>query len=195
MAGVIEAALPRTAGQAVAGESGSVRRIAAVLVLAVTVVWCAAAWSTLRPAAIVGDWNGWRQTDTQTIALNFTKGDSHILRPQISWGGDGPGYVETEFQSYTAAVSMLLRIFGDAEWPGQLLSLLAIAAACGVVFTHAARQYSPYAALVAALTFLAARPSVHLATVVMPDALALLGYVVAWMFFWRYAVEGRTRTW
>ncbi len=40
--------------------------------------------------------------------------------------------------------------------------------------------------------FLAARTAPHLATVVMPDGLALLWYVAAWMCFCRYVATGRT---
>ena len=173
-------------------QRAGTRTAITVLLLALS-VWCVMVWAFLRPASIAGDWNGWRQTDTQTIAINFTRPDSSILRPQISWGGNGPGYVETEFQAYTAAVAVVMRAVGQKEWPGQLISLLAIAAACLVVFAHVSRQFSIPAALLAAVAFLAARPSVHLATVIMPDALALLGYVTAWMFFWRYASGGRTR--
>ncbi len=43
------------------------------------------------------------------------------------------------------------------------------------------------------MTFVAARTTGHLATVVMPDAFALLAYVTAWFFFSRYAEHGRTR--
>ena len=112
-----------------------------LLVAFVLLGWASYAWTTLRPEEIASDWHGWRQSDTQTIALNFTKPGVSILRPQISWGGDGPGYVETEFQLYTKAVSLLMGVFGKVEWVGQLVSLLAIAASGAVVFVHLSRRF------------------------------------------------------
>ena len=174
-----------TAGRAYGGS--------ALFVALVVLAWSAIAWTALRPHEIVTDWNGWRQTDTQTIALKFTQDGSSILRPQIRWGGDGPGYVETEFQLYTKFVSLLMLVFGRAEWVGQLVSLLAIAATAGVIFVHLSRRYHPAAVAFGVITFLATRTSPHLATVVMPDALALLAYAAAWMFFSQYARLGHRR--
>jgi hypothetical protein len=162
--------------------------LAAILLVA----WCGYLWASSRPAAIASDWHGWRQTDTQTIALNFTKPGSNILWPQINWGGDGPGYVETELQLFPKLISLLLRVFGPVEWAGQLISLLAIAAAAAMAFFHVSERYGGVAALFGFGAFLAARTSPHLATVVMPDALALLAYVTAWTFFCRYVRAGGT---
>jgi 4-amino-4-deoxy-L-arabinose transferase-like glycosyltransferase len=154
------------------------------------VAWAAFAWTFLRPAEIASDWNGWRQTDTQTMALNLANPGSSVLRPQISWGGDGPGYVETEFQLYTKVASLLMPVLGKRPAAGQLVSLLAIVATGLVIFIHWARDYRPWAAALGVIAFLAARTSPHLATVVMPDALALLCYAAAWMFFLAYLRSG-----
>jgi hypothetical protein len=159
----------------------------------VLAVWCAYLWTTSRPGEIASDWHGWRQTDTQTIALNFTRPDTSILWPQINWGEDGPGYVETELQLFPKLISVVMRAVGPVEWAGQLISLLAIAGAAVMVFVHVSERHQAAAALVGLGTFLAARTSPHLATVVMPDALALLAYVTAWTFFSRYARAGSTR--
>jgi len=140
---------------------------------------------------IAADWHGWRQTDTQTIALNFSRPGSSILWPQINWGGDGPGYVETELQLLPKLISVVMRVVGPVEWAGQLISLLAIAAAAAMVFFHVSQRHTGIAGLIGLGAFLAARTSPHLATVVMPDAVALLFYVTAWTFFCRYARAGR----
>jgi hypothetical protein len=166
---------------------------AALIVAAILLAWSAFAWTVLRPPEIVSDWNSWRQADTQTIALNFTKPGSSIFLPTIRWGGDGPGYVEAEFQLYTKIVSVLMLVFGGAEWVGQLVSLLAIVGTACVIFVHLSRRYQPVAVAVGVMAFLASRPAQHLATVVMPDALALLAYAAAWACFWQYARLGRGR--
>src|SRR6266496_3051917 len=51
----------------------------------------------------------WRQADTASIAHNFIK-SGNILYPQINWGGNGPGYVEAEFQLMPFIVSILYRV-------------------------------------------------------------------------------------
>jgi 4-amino-4-deoxy-L-arabinose transferase-like glycosyltransferase len=167
------------------------RSLFRLLVFLMLAAWCAGAWLALRPAEIASDWNGWRQTDTQTIALNFLKPGASVLRPEINWGGDGPGYVETEFQLYTKISAVLMGVFGKGVWAGQLVSLLAIFGTGVVLWFHLGRRHPPWAAAAGVLAFLCARTSPHLATVVMPDALALLAYAAAWACFCLYLERGR----
>jgi 4-amino-4-deoxy-L-arabinose transferase-like glycosyltransferase len=155
------------------------------------VIWAAVVWLTLRPVEITSDWNGWRQADTQTIAVNYLKPGSQLLKPQISWGGDGPGYVETELQLYTLMASWLMRAVGPVEWAGQLLSLLAVVGTAFVLFRHLAGRYSESAAAAGVIAFIGVRTVPHLASVVMPDALALFFYALAWAAFYRYYRSGR----
>lgn len=54
----------------------------------------------------------WRQTDTASIAYHFYENGYKLFYPQIFWGGNGPGYVETEFQLYPFLVSILYN-FGN----------------------------------------------------------------------------------
>jgi hypothetical protein len=157
------------------------------------ITWAAVVWFTLRPQEIVSDWNGGRQADTQTIAMNLTRDGASMLWPQVAWGGDGPGYVETEMQLYTRIIALFMGPFGPAAWIGQLISLLSILGTALVLWNHLGRRYGLTGALVGVLAFLAQRSSPHLATVVMPDALALFAYVAAWAAFHRYAEEGRLR--
>ena len=69
-------------------------------------------------------YHSWRQADTAAIARNFHEHGYNILYPQIDWGGNSPGYVETEFQIYPFAVALLYRVFGVREVLGRLLSVL-----------------------------------------------------------------------
>jgi hypothetical protein len=134
-------------------------------------------WLALRSPAI----EGWRETDTQTIAQHFAEPGANIFYPRIDWGGAGPGYVETEFQLYTWIVSIFLE-FTDpaAEWPGQLVSLLAVVAAAWVAFTQLSRRYGPAAGAFGALALLSTRAVTQAATTVQPESLCLLLFVVAW---------------
>ena len=139
-------------------------------------------WGFIRPTSI----REWRPADTQTIARHLAEPGSSILYPRIDWGGDGPGYVETEFQLYAWLVSRLLRIFGDVEWPGELLCLLATVAAAAVVFGGLRCTHDRVAAALGTIALLASPAVIFTATRVQPDALCLLLYVGAWFSFLRY---------
>jgi hypothetical protein len=125
----------------------------------------------------------WREADTQTIALYFTEPGSTILKPRIAWGGAGPGYVEAEFQLYTWLVSLVLRLVGDAEWPGRALSLVATMGAAALAFKGLARLHGNAPAALGAVTMLSSRGVLSMATTVQPEALCLLFYTGAW-FSW-----------
>jgi uncharacterized membrane protein YeaQ/YmgE (transglycosylase-associated protein family) len=148
-------------------------------------------WLWLRPARLVADWNGWRQADTQTIALNLAKPDGRLLYPQIAWGGEGPGYVEAELQLYPALFAPILRRVGSEEWPGQLVSLVLFAGAGLVLGALLVERFGPLPALLGVLAFLSTRAALHLATAVQPEALLVFLFVVAWGAFLRFEATER----
>ncbi|MBC1240711.1 hypothetical protein, partial [Nostoc sp. 2RC] len=41
--------------------------------------------------------HSWRQSDTAAMARNFYENNFNLFYPQIDWGGNSPGYCETEF--------------------------------------------------------------------------------------------------
>lgn len=72
----------------------------------------------------VSGWHSWRQADTASIAKNFYHNGHNLLYPQINWGGDTSGYVESEFQLYPFIVSLLYFLFGVNDLWGRLLSVI-----------------------------------------------------------------------
>jgi hypothetical protein len=153
-----------------------------VVVCVVVGLYAVFLWAFIRPTSI----REWRPADTQTIARHLAEPGSSILYPRIDWGGDGPGYVEAEFQLYPWMVSRMLRIVGDVEWPGELLCLLATVAAAGVVYRGLTRAQGRLPAAFGVIAFLASPAVVYTATRVQPEALCLLLYVSAWFSFIRY---------
>jgi len=139
-------------------------------------------WFFLRPDSV----RGWRECDTQTIALHLAEAHSSILRPRIDWGGVGAGYVEAEFQLYTWLVAALLRPFGDVPWAGQLVSLASTLGAGIFVFLMLAREHRAVAAALGVVAFFSSRAVVVSATSVQPEALCLLLYSAALYGFLRY---------
>jgi hypothetical protein len=165
----------------------------AVVFVALLVTSGLLVWTFGRAELIAADWHGWRQADTQVIALHFTEPGSSILYPRIDWGGAGPGYVEAEFQLYPWLVSRLLIVTGHAEWPGQLVSLLAVLAAAVVMWRCLFTLHGPFAAIIGALTVLTSRSVMYVATAIQPEALCLLLYVLAWSSFLRWHHHGSRR--
>lgn len=154
--------------------------------------WALAAWIWLRPPTLVADWNGWRQADTQTIAVNLAKPDGRLLYPRISWGGDGPGFVEAELQLYPWLFAPILRRVGPEEWPGQLTSLVLYGLAGLLLWWTLLGRFGPVAALLGVASFLSTRAALHLAVAVQPEALMVFLFVAAWSAFLRFESSAAT---
>lgn len=155
-------------------------------------LWAVLQVSFAIPDSIVNDWLGWRQADTQTIARNFMQPGSNIFYPQINWGGNGPGYAETEFQLYTFIIAQIMKITGESVLSGQLLSLLFIAlTAITLFYLFLFYSKDSIAALFGAVFFLVSNGAVHLSTSVQPDSLCVLFYVLALNYFLKYLEDQR----
>ncbi len=147
------------------------------ILLLLIIVFCMA----LRLPRLSGnldDYDTWRQTDTASIARLFLD-EPNLFYPRIYWGAPGPGYVETEFQIYTFAVSMLYRIFGEHAILGRLLSVLFNGVAC-YVFYRIARRFMDEGASLLAVALFGLSPLVfRYSRNFMPESLVLLLYLLA----------------
>lgn len=68
--------------------------------------------------------HSWRQADTASVARNFHENGYNFLYPQIDWGGNSPGYYESEFPAYQFIVALFYQFFGVAAVWGRLLSIV-----------------------------------------------------------------------
>src|SRR5262245_55719834 len=66
----------------------------------------------------------WRQSDNAMIADNFYRHGFNFFYPQMSYTGNTPGYVGSEFPLITFIAALLYIPFGVHEWIGRLLSVL-----------------------------------------------------------------------
>ena len=158
--------------------------------LFITLIWCMLQLGLTLPENIVDDWMGWRQADTQSIALGFSQDSWNILYPRILWGGDGPGFVEAEFQLYSWMTALALVWSGPTEWPGQILSLFCIAVTAIICFQEFRRRFGPWAGLMGGATILAGQNAVFLATSVQPDAMSFAFYTIGLFAFLGYVESG-----
>ena len=128
--------------------------------------------------------DGWRQTDTASIAYHFYTNGYKLFFPQVFWGGNGPGYVEAEFQLYPFLVSMLYYFFGEHYWLGKLVSLLLSILTWLVFYLLAKKLLDETHTANWALLFLVFSPlSLRYSVAYMPEATVLLFYVAALYFF------------
>jgi hypothetical protein len=161
---------------------------------ALLLVWIVASW-LLRPDSIVDDWEGWRQSDTQTIAVNGLRPEARFNVPLINWGSKRPTPVEAEFQLYTGLITPILKLTGPAEWPGQAISMLSIVFGAIVLFVWLRGRYGPLPALAGLATLLIGRAALFLGNSVQPDGLGLALFIVAWVGFDLWLEKRRTSYW
>ena len=79
----------------------------------------------------------WRQSDVAMLADNFYRHGFNIFYPQMSYPGDDPGYVGTEFPLVPFLASLLYVIFGVQDWIGRSISVFFFALS---VFTAGLRR-------------------------------------------------------
>jgi len=132
--------------------------------------------------------DAWRQADTASIAHHFYVNGFNILYPQIFWGGNGPGYVETEFQLYSYIVSVLYYFLGEHYWLGKFISLFFSTFAWLLFFPFAQRVLGDKRMATWALLFLVFSPLyLRYSVAFMPEATVMLFYIGALYFFINWA--------
>jgi 4-amino-4-deoxy-L-arabinose transferase-like glycosyltransferase len=128
--------------------------------------------------------DAWRQTDTASIAYHFHLNGYKLFYPQIFWGGNGPGYVETEFQLYPFLVSILYYFFGENYWLGKFVSLLFSVFAWLLFYLLAKKVLKERQSTIWALFFLVFSPlSLRYSVAFMPEATVMFFYIASLFFF------------
>jgi len=126
----------------------------------------------------------WRQTDTASIAYHFYENGYKLFYPQIFWGGNGPGYVETEFQLYPFLVSILYNFLGENYWLGKFVSLLFSVFTWLLFYSLAKRLLGETRTARWALFFLVFSPlSLRYSVAFMPEATVMFFYIATLYFF------------
>jgi hypothetical protein len=128
----------------------------------------------------------WRTDDTASIAHFFRVNGFKILYPQIFWGGNGPGYVEAEFQLYPFIVSRLYSLLGEQVWLGRLVSFLFSAVTLVVFYLLAKRVLSQREAVWSLILFALSPILLRYSAEFMPEATMMCFYVGGLYFFVRW---------
>lgn len=137
--------------------------------------------------------DAWRQADTASIAHHFLINGFKLFYPQIYWGGNGPGYVETEFQLYTFVVAVFYAMFGEQLWLGRLVSFLFTIPTMVLFYLLAGRILKPGAALWALVFFVISPLYIRYSVAFMPEATVMCFYIAGLYFFLRWLDAQDTR--
>jgi hypothetical protein len=134
----------------------------------------------------------WRESDTASIAHFFSINGFKILYPQIFWGGNGPGYVESEFQLYPLIVSLLYYLFGEQMWLGRLISFLLTTITSFTFYFFVAKKILKKREALFSLILLCLSPIfLRYGTAFMPEATMMCFYVAGLAFFIRWLDDRR----
>lgn len=139
---------------------------------------------------IIG-YHSWRQADTAAIARNFHEHGYHLLYPQIDWGGNSDGYVETEFQIYPYAVALLYGAFGTKEFLGRLLSLIFSLVTIYALYLLVRRHIDERTALWACTIYSIIPLSIYYSRAFMPESALIMCSVLGIYLFSRWIESGR----
>lgn len=139
----------------------------------------------------VGGFAAWRQADTAAMSRNFFEQGYDFFRPQIDWGGNGPGYVETEFPLYQYLVALLYGLFGPQEWLGRALSTACALLSVVGLFLFVRKVFNQRVALWAAGFYALGPLNIFYSRAFMPESMMLMASVWGVFFFYRWTTEDR----
>jgi len=111
----------------------------------------------------------WRATDMASIAMGYYRNGFHFLNPQVYWGGNGPGYVETEFPIIPFLLAVLYRLFGVHEWLALVIPMLSGVGVVIVVYLLSRHLFDPAAGFIAGVFTAVSPPLAALSMGLWPD--------------------------
>ena len=116
----------------------------------------------------------WRQTDTYSIAVNFTRLDMNILRPQFNYDGPGGNTVMLELQLVPFLSALVFRLTGViTPLVPRFLGLLLFLGSAVFVYRIARRFTGPGASLLGLAVYLLLPITLLYARATMPEPCAL----------------------
>lgn len=125
----------------------------------------------------------WRQSDTAAIARNFHENGYEFSYPQVDWGGDSAGYVETEFPVYQFAVALFYKIGGVSESYGRSLSVILSLVSIYFLYLLVWKHTDKNTALWASLFFTILPHNILYSRMFMPESALIMSSVLGMYLF------------
>lgn len=138
-------------------------------------------------------WHSWRQADTAAIARNFFENGFKFLYPQIDWGGNSQGIVETEFPVYPFLVSILYLVFGVHDWLGRLVSVIFSMITIYGFYILVKKYTSINVALWSTFIYSVLPLNIYYSRTFMPESMLLMCSVLGIYFFSQWIDNSKTK--
>ncbi|MBD2613112.1 MAG: ArnT family glycosyltransferase [Nostoc sp. ZfuVER08] len=128
--------------------------------------------------------HSWRQSDTAAMARNFYENNFNLFYPQIDWGGNSPGYCETEFPIYSFIVALIYKIFGGvSEFWGRFFSILCFLVALYFLYQLIVKILDQKTASWSCLFFVILPLNVYYSRTFQPESMLLMCSVIGIYYF------------
>lgn len=129
------------------------------------------------------DHHAWRQTDTAAMARNLQESGFNIMYPQVDWRGDGPGYVEAEFQLLSYITALLYVPFGVHEYIGRLVVIAFSLASIYYLYKLTGFYFDKKTALFSAFLFAVSPLYLFFSRAFMPESEMIFFSITSLYFF------------
>jgi len=137
------------------------------------------------------EYDSWRQSDTESIAIHFLEDRMNPLYPQLSYDGPLPNYVQLEFQVTTTLIAILYHLFGHHYALARAVPLCFFLGSACFLYLIAKHYYSVPTARMAMLIYGILPINVLYSRAIMPESAALFFMLGAFYFFTRWMNDKR----
>ncbi|WP_392531408.1 ArnT family glycosyltransferase [Nostoc sp. C117] len=127
--------------------------------------------------------HSWRQSDTAAIARNFYENNFNLFYPQIDWGGNSPGYCETEFPIYSFIIALIYKVFGAYEFWGRLLSIICFLVALYFLYQLVIKILDQQVAFWSCLFFVILPLNIFYSRTFQPESMLLMCSIIGIYYF------------
>jgi 4-amino-4-deoxy-L-arabinose transferase-like glycosyltransferase len=126
------------------------------------------------------------------MARNYYENDYNFAYPQIDWGGNTKGYVESEFPIYSFLIALLYKILGFHDYMGRIISIFF--SLISVIFLY--RLYKLFfddkTSLISTAIFAILPLNIFFSRAIMPESLLIMSVILGVYFFQLWLTGQRT---
>ncbi|MFH0786380.1 MAG: glycosyltransferase family 39 protein [Pseudomonadota bacterium] len=134
------------------------------------------------------DKHSWRQTDTASVAFNYTISGMNIFQPRLDVL---PEIRELEFHLYPYTVAILYKLFGVNEVWGRVVSILCGLGTLWFIFLLTRKYFNESAALYAAFFWASSPMAVFYNRAFLPESMMLFCSAAGMYWFLRWSEAGK----
>jgi hypothetical protein len=127
------------------------------------------------------------------MARNFLENVYTFFYPRIDWGGNSPGYVETEFPLYPFVVALTYAVAGPADAIGRLVSIACSIVTIFALFSLVRRVLDERTALWSVGLYAFLPLNIFYGRAFMPESMMLMSSVTGIACFVSWVQERRMR--